>query len=219
MVRPDSFGSLKGKANTFPTKPIFNEIERKFLYTFILIKHEGEIEMRKLLLCLFNLLLLSTFSFAENATNHAGDITGFWKTINEKTSKPESIIGIYKYEGKYYGRIILTYLEDGAVQDTIENPKKRALGVSGNPYYVGLDILWDLQLKGKKYRSGSILDPEKGNIYGAEAWRNGEMLVVRGKLLVFGRNQTWPPAVDSDFPVGFKKPDLKTFVPAIPKTI
>ena len=175
--------------------------------------------MKKMLLCLFNLLMLSAFTFAENKTNPAGDITGFWKTINEKTSKPESIIGIYKYEGKYYGRIILTYMEDGSIQDTIENPKKRALGVSGNPYYVGLDILWDLKLKGKKYRDGSILDPEKGNTYGAEAWRKGEMLVVRGKLFVFGRNQTWPPAVDSDFPKGFVKPDLKTFVPSIPKTI
>ena len=63
-----------------------------------------------------------------------------------------------------------------------------------------------------------ILDPEKGNIYNSELWVNSNgQLVVRGKYLMFGRSQEWFPALDKDFPSGFKKPDLNSFVPAIPE--
>lgn len=167
-----------------------------------------------LLLCSVNL-----FAHEKSTSNDQENIVGFWKTINEKTQKPESIVAIYPYKGLYYGRIILTYYEDGTIQDTIYNPKKQAAGVVGNPYYVGMDILWGLKQQGKKYKDGSVLDPEKGNVYGAEAWRKGADLIMRGKLFIFGRNQTWPPAVETDYPEDFKMPDISTFVPSIPKTL
>lgn len=172
-----------------------------------------------ILLSMFYLLKFSMYATAqEDHLNQGGDITGFWKTVDEKTLKPQSIIAIYPYQGHYFGRIILTYYEDGSVQDTIYNPKKRALGVVGNPYYVGLDIIWGLKNEGSKYKDGTILDPEKGHVYGAEAWRQDDKLIVRGKLLIFGRNQTWPPATEIDFPDGFQKPDLSLLIPVIPKT-
>lgn len=185
---------------------------------------------KKLLLCVCNLLMFSIGAIAQDQVveeqvvqeqaapaQSQDDIVGFWKTINEKTLKAESVIAIYPYNGQYYGRIILTYFDDGTVQDTMYEPKKRAAGVVGNPYYSGMDIMWGLKPEGHKYKEGSILDPEKGHVYGAEAWRKGEKLIVRGKLLMFGRNQTWPPAVEADFPQGFKMPELSTFVPNIPK--
>lgn len=144
------------------------------------------------------------------------EISGFWKTINEKTNKPEAMIAIYEYQGSYFGRIMMTYLEDGSIQDTINHPKKRAPGVLGNPFYAGLDIIWDLKQVGNKYKEGKILDPEKGYIYQAEAWKKGAHLIVRGKFFVFGRNQTWQLAEAADFPEDFKKPDLSSFIPVIP---
>jgi uncharacterized protein (DUF2147 family) len=170
------------------------------------------------IVCLF-LCSFSLFAHQGKQDNPA-NIEGFWKTINENTKKPESVIAIYKYKGEYFGRIILTYFEDGTIQDTIYNPKKKALGVPGHPPYVGLDIIWGLKpAKGNKYKDGSILDPEKGDIYGAEAWRKAGDLIVRGKLFIFGRNQTWPRAVEKDFPEGFQVPDYTSFVPVIPQTI
>lgn len=171
---------------------------------------------RRMLLCFFALCLaFSNFITAGEAKG----IVGFWKTINEKTLQPECIVAIYSYNGTYYGRIIMTYNDDGSIQDTIYQQNKRALGIAGNPYYAGLDIIWGLKQKGSKYLGGSVVDPKKGNIYGAELWRNGENLIVRGKLFIFGRNQSWPPANDADFPEGFQKPDLNVLVPTIPKTI
>lgn len=147
------------------------------------------------------------------------EITGFWKTINDKTGKPESIIAIYEYQSKYYGRIIATYDENGQLQDSIAAPKVRAEGVQGHPFYAGLDILWDLKPNGTRYSDGKILDPEKGRLYDAEMWRQNEKLIVRGEVWMFGENEEWLPAVDSDFPQGFSKPELTKLVPKIPQRI
>lgn len=164
---------------------------------------------RKLLKLLTGLfLIVATSAFAQ-------DIVGYWKTINENTNKPESIVAIYEYQGKYYGRLISSFDPTGKKNDNIYNPKDRAPGVVGNPYYMGLDFIWDLKKDGDRYR-GKILDPEKGNIYNAEIWVEDGNLIVRGKIFFFGRNQTWPPAQPSDFPPGFKMPDTSKFVPVIP---
>lgn len=159
-------------------------------------------------------LLLSIFTFALSASE---SITGFWRSVDERTKKTESILAIYEYHGQFFGRLIVTFNDDGTVNDTIYDPKSRAPGVVGDPYYAGMDIIWNLKDNGKKFTGGSIMDPEKGNVYGAELWRQGNDLIVRGELLIFGRNQIWPPALDSDFPPGFKKPDLTTMIPVIPK--
>jgi uncharacterized protein (DUF2147 family) len=144
----------------------------------------------------------------------AEDISGFWKTLSDDTGKPQSVIAVYEYEGLYYGRIIGSFDEDGKMDDSIEHPVKRAPGVVGNPFYSGLDIIWWLADSGSKFK-GKILDPEHGDIYKSELWMDGSNLVVRGKLFIFGRSMTWYPATASDFPKGFKMPDLKTLVPTI----
>ncbi|MDP1608670.1 MAG: DUF2147 domain-containing protein [Chlamydiales bacterium] len=142
-------------------------------------------------------------------------IEGFWKIVNETTQAPRCIVAVYEHENICYGRIIATYNEEGAMKESIYEPKEKAPGVVGNPYYCGLDFIWGLQNSGSSYK-GKILDPEKGNIYNAELWTVGGNLIVRGKLLFFGRNQTWFPAEEADFPAGFKKPSLHSLIPNIP---
>lgn len=166
------------------------------------------------------LLFLSMFClFSFHFPSHAEEIVNFWKTVDEKTHQAQSIIAIYPYEGKYFGRIILTFDDDGKSKDTIYHPVDKAPGVVGNPYYSGLDIIWNLEKEGDKYTNGKILDPQKGKVYNAEAWLEGDDLIVRGELLIFGRNQTWPRAQESDFPSDFKKPDLSSITPKIPEPL
>ena len=168
---------------------------------------------RLLLLCFFLLSFYLQPLFSE-------EIKGFWKTVDDKTGRPQSIVAVYSYQGKYYGRLIITFDDQtGKIEDTIYHASARAPGVVGNPYYAGLDIIWDLKQEGDKYTDGEILDPEHGRIYGAEVWRKGENLIVRGKVLFLGRNQTWPPANENDFPTDFKKPDLTNMIPAIPRPL
>ncbi len=144
----------------------------------------------------------------------ASGIEGFWKTVNEE-GVAQTIIAIYEYEGQYYGRIIAIFNENGTLEETIKHPIQRAPGVVGNPYYCGLDIIWYLQQLGSKFK-GKILDPQKGDVYAAEVWTDKGDLVVRGKLLFFGRSQKWFPLTAKDLPSNFQLPDLNTLVPDIP---
>jgi len=162
-------------------------------------------------------LFFSTFyTLLFYTTLFAQDISGFWKSMNDKTGKPACIVAVYEYQDKHYGRIIGIFDEDGNIHDSIYTPKERAPGVKDNPFYCGLDIIWNLRNKGVRNK-GKILDPEKGKIYDAEVWVKQGNLIVRGEFLFFGRSVVWLPALDNDFPSDFKKPDVNTFIPQIPK--
>jgi uncharacterized protein (DUF2147 family) len=160
--------------------------------------------------------IFSIFLMLATATFAADDITGFWKVVSDE-GVAQCIVAVYEYEDVYYGRIIGSFDAKGIMDDSIYKPVKRAPGVIGEPFYSGLDFIWGLVDSGMKFK-GKILDPEKGNIYNSELWidKDGN-LVVRGKLLMFGRSQTWPAAEESDFPKDFQKPDLTALVPAIPE--
>lgn len=145
----------------------------------------------------------------------AEDIAGFWKIL-DTDSKPSCVVAVYENDGVYYGRMIGSFNEHGVMKDTIYNPIARAPGVIGNPYYSGLDFIWDLVDIGNQF-NGRILDPKKGNVYKAELWVENGNLIIRGRLLMFGGSRTAVPATSSDFPKGFKMPDVKTFVPTIPE--
>lgn len=149
----------------------------------------------------------------------AQDLTGFWLTMDHKTNKPSSIVAIYPYQGKYYGRIIGSYNDKGQIDDSIYKPKGRATGIVGNPYYSGLDFVFEATYEGSGRFEGYVIDPRDGKTYDAELWRSGPNLVMRGELFMFGRNEVWPPCPDSEFNDKFKKPDLSTFVPVIPQSI
>jgi uncharacterized protein (DUF2147 family) len=145
----------------------------------------------------------------------AADIDGFWKSIDETTGKPQCAVAVYEYEDLHYGRIIGLYDANGVMAETIYKPKGRAPGIIGTPYYCGIDLIWSLDDSGAKFK-GKIVDPEKGNVYNAELWTDNEDLIVRGKLLFFGRNQRWRPMTTTDFPKDFKMPEVSKFIPVIP---
>lgn len=148
----------------------------------------------------------------------AGDIVGFWKNHNPKTGHPKLIIAIYEHQDTHYGRILGSYDALGKLDDTIYAAEGRAKGVKGNPFYAGMDFIWNLKKKQKSY-TGKIIDPRNGKIYDVELWRKGEDLIVRGMLLCFGKNETWTSALESDFSTDFAKPKTQDFIPVIPESI
>ena len=129
--------------------------------------------MKKFLFaCLF--LLFGSTAFADD------NVIGFWTTIDDETKTAKSVVQIYEHQGKYFGRVV----------DLFKN-KDAVAKIKGSPKIKGLDIIWDLEKKGAKYKGGEILDPTKGKVYGCEIWREGDNLIVRGKIAFLGRNQTW----------------------------
>ncbi|HSW87388.1 MAG TPA: DUF2147 domain-containing protein [Rhabdochlamydiaceae bacterium] len=162
------------------------------------------------------ILLISSFClFAFCSKLAAQDISGFWKKVG-KDGQTRCVVAVYEYQNKYYGQIIATYDKKGQMSETIYKPKGRAPGVKGNPFYCGMDFIWDLQHKGSRYK-GRILDPQRGKVYQSELWVKDGNLIVRGEILFFGRNEEWFPVKDTDFPSDFIKPDLKKLIPIIPQ--
>lgn len=157
----------------------------------------------------FNLFLL--LYFASYAM--ADDIVGFWQTEDKKKHESGSVVAVYSYQGKYYGKIVAIYDEQGAIVDTIYEPVRKATSLVGDPYFCGLDIVFEASPEENGTYHGHVMDPRNGKVYRAELWRRGNDLVLRGKFFLFGRNAVWPPFADKDFTPSFKKPDLSTLVP------
>ena len=128
----------------------------------------------------------------------AENITGLWTTIDDETGEEKSVVQIYEYEGKYFGRVVKLF----------KNVDKKAVGIKGNHKIVGLDIIWNLEDRGEKFKGGKILDPTKGKIYSSEAWLENGNLILRGKIGPFGRNQTWIKNTDVSLMVKNIKPSI-----------
>ena len=128
--------------------------------------------MKKMLFLM--MLCMSCLARAEE------DVVGYWNTIDDETNTAKSIVQIYKYQGKVYGRVVELFQNKQAVAK-----------LPGNPLIKGLDVIWDMEKKKDKYTNGEILDPKKGKVYDCDLWREGDKLIVRGKIAFLGRNQTW----------------------------
>lgn len=146
-------------------------------------KFEG---MKKILLVL---TLLATVSV------NGQTIVGQWKTIDDETGKPRSIVEIFERDGKYFGKIQRLFREPGEEQDPVcdecDDYRK-------GKKIIGMEIITDMKFnkKDNEYHKGEIIDPENGNIYDCKLWVDGEgNLNVRGYLLFFYRTQTWLPYV------------------------
>jgi uncharacterized protein (DUF2147 family) len=139
--------------------------------------------MKKSLLYL-GLLLFSLTSFAQTPT-----VIGKWKTIDDETGKPKSIMEIYEKSGLIYGKVI-EILE-------VENKKRLCTNCTGedkNKPVLGLVVIKGLNKDGAEYNSGQILDPKNGKLYKCFITLEGkDKLKVRGYIGVslFGRTQIW----------------------------
>ena len=84
--------------------------------------------MKKIVFLLF--LFFVTIAKADNV------ITGFWTTIDDETNTAKSVVQIYEYQGKYYGRVVELFQNKEAVAKLPNSPKIK-----------GLDVVWDLEQK------------------------------------------------------------------------
>ncbi len=126
-------------------------------------------------------------AWAQNASP-----AGVWKTIDDETGKPKSLVRITEENGVLTGKIDKLFRP--ADQD--QNPKCTACdGARKDQPIIGMTILWGLKKDGNEYTGGEILDPAKGKTYKSKLTLkdNGSKLDVRGYIgaPMFGRTQTW----------------------------
>lgn len=123
--------------------------------------------------------LVGTFSFAQ--------IEGKWKTIDDETGKPKSIVEIFKKkDGKYYGKIneLLIKPEHSTCVKCKDDRKNKPL--------VGMEVIRGLSKDGNDFVGGVITNPKDGKSYKTAVVREGNVLKV--KALIMGiavKTQTW----------------------------
>ena len=134
--------------------------------------------MKKLLLSSL-MLFFATLSYAQ--------IEGKWKTIDDETGKPKSIVEIFKKsDGKYFGRIsqLLIKPEHETCVKCSDDRKNKPL--------VGLEIIRGLKKDGDEFVGGTITNPKDGKTYKTAIVREGNILKVKALILgIAVKTQTW----------------------------
>jgi uncharacterized protein (DUF2147 family) len=132
-------------------------------------------------LCLF---FCSTLALAASPA-------GLWKSIDDKSGKPRSLIRITEHNGAYSAVIekgLLATDTGDAVCDKCTDERK-------GQKIIGMTIVKGLKEKDGVYEGGEILDPENGKTYKCKMKLDdsGKKLEVRGfiGISLFGRSQIW----------------------------
>jgi uncharacterized protein (DUF2147 family) len=120
------------------------------------------------------------------------DIAGLWKSIDDETGDPKSVVNIYIQEGKLYGDIVKLFRKPGEDPDPVcdkcdeDDPRY-------NQKILGMTIITDMEYQedDNEWEDGEILDPKKGKVYDCKLWVEEGKLQVRGYVLFFHRTQEW----------------------------
>ena len=116
-------------------------------------------------------------------------IEGVWITQDDETGKKKSEVLLYKNEGKLYGKILNLLLEEDKGKLCVN-----CKGENKNLAIEGMVIVEGLELNGKTWEEGTILDPKSGKTYSCYiTFENDNTLKVRGYIgfSLLGRTQKW----------------------------
>lgn len=137
------------------------------------------------------MLLIATLAISPAWADDTSPV-GLWKTIDDTSGKPKSLVRISDSNGVLQGKIEKLF----RAPDQDQNPKcGKCEGVNKDQPILGLTLMWGLKKDGAGYSGGEILDPNTGKIYKSKLalTEGGKKLQVQGYIgaPLFGRTQTW----------------------------
>ncbi len=139
----------------------------------------------------FTGMILSIFLLATPLAWAEATPAGLWKTIDDTTGKPRSLIRISEHNGEYNAVVEKGLLET----DTGDKVCDKCTDERKGQKIIGMTIAKGLKQNGNKYDGGEILDPDNGKIYKCKMTldASGNKLEVRGYIGIslLGRSQTW----------------------------
>lgn len=146
----------------------------------------------------FRLAIAASLLFAAG-TALAADNTpaGTWKTIDDTTHKPKSIVVITENNGQYQATIkeLLNRTPEDIAKEGAKPVCVECDGDRKNQPIVGMNIMWGVTQDDDVWDGGKILDPKTGKIYKVKLKMldNGQKLDVHGYIgfALLGRSQTW----------------------------
>lgn len=130
------------------------------------------------------LLFFSTITLAASPA-------GLWKSIDDKTGKPRSLIRISEADGIFSG-VVEKGLREGDSGDRVCD---KCTDERKGQKIIGMTVIKNIKGSNGSYAGGEILDPENGKVYQCKMKldETGNKLEVRGfiGMSLFGRSQTW----------------------------
>jgi len=142
--------------------------------------------MKKLLLGIFTLLFATIVNAASTSP------VGYWKTIDDQTGQPKSIVKITQSGQTLTGQVVRIFPKPGESQNKL---CEACTGDKHNKPIVGMVILTGLKFDGESWTGGRILDPKTGKTYRCtiKVASSGSTLSMHGYVAVsaLGRTQTW----------------------------
>ncbi len=117
-------------------------------------------------------------------------ITGLWKSIDDRTNELKSVVEIVEKGGMISGKVVQIFPKPGEEP----NPLCQKCPKDDSRYrkpILGMEIIQSLQKSGNEYIGGTVLDPEEGKVYRCKIWLEGNTLKLRGYVGPFFRTQTW----------------------------
>ncbi|QBQ16255.1 DUF2147 domain-containing protein [Acinetobacter haemolyticus] len=128
----------------------------------------------------------------------AQDITGMWKTIDDKSGYARAKVNIYKInDGSYEGKIEEVYPLPGHAT-AFTDKCFRCKGELQDAPLKGMKILYGFKKNPNKvyeYSDGHIIDPMSGNVYKGRIKTNASVtrMNLRGYMgtSALGRTQVW----------------------------
>ncbi|MEP7184265.1 MAG: DUF2147 domain-containing protein [Rhodanobacter sp.] len=139
-----------------------------------------------------SLLLVAGTAFAANDTP-----AGTWKTIDDSTHKPKSIVQITENNGEYQATVtqLLNRTPEQIAKEGEKPVCKECDGERKNQPIEGMKIMWGVTKDDDVWDGGKILDPKSGKIYKVKLklMDGGQKLDVHGYVgfALLGRSQTW----------------------------
>lgn len=117
---------------------------------------------------------------------------GLWKTIDDETGKPKSLVRISEVNGEFQGKIEKLF----RTPDQEQNPRcGKCEDARKDQPIIGMTVITGMKKDGEgEYSGGQILDSNNGKIYKSKmSLREDGKLDVRGYvgLPMLGRTQTW----------------------------
>ena len=140
---------------------------------------------------LLTCLAVSLFSLTLSVTASAADsAVGRWKTIDDDTGKPKSIVEITQAaNGSVSGRIV------ELINPSKPNPScDKCSDDRKDQPITGMEIIRGMKAQGGgKYAGGTILKPDEGKVYKSkmELVEGGKKLEVSGCIAFICKSQTW----------------------------
>lgn len=140
----------------------------------------------------FRLTIAAALVLAAGTALAANDTpVGTWKTIDDTTHKPKSIVQITETNGELQAKVLQVLQSDDGPHPLCS----KCDGSRKNQPVEGMTIMWGVTKDDDVWDGGKILDPHNGKTYKVKltVTDGGQKLDVHGYIgfALLGRSQVW----------------------------